>query len=105
MQRGVKRSLADGQDIVGKNLNAFGDAPSMQRLAGDGVEDQQVESSLEQVGWLGHIGRHLEHRQSYLDIRQSASLDGRTSLFLPSEKKAEPYCQIAGAVRRAIDPP
>jgi hypothetical protein len=54
----------------------------MQRLARDGFQVQQVESALERAGRLGHIHRYLEYRQSYLDIRQPASVAGRTSFLL-----------------------
>jgi hypothetical protein len=54
VEGGIEGTLADGEDFTGEDLDALGDAPTVEGLAGDGFEDEKVESALEEVGWLGH---------------------------------------------------
>jgi hypothetical protein len=42
------------QHFFGDLLNAFGDRPAMLRLKGEGVEDQQVERSMDEIGRFAH---------------------------------------------------
>ena len=53
VQRRVKRSLLHLQGFFGGDKNPLCDAIAMQRLLSDGLEDQQVESALDEVGLLG----------------------------------------------------
>src|SRR5262249_50764440 len=71
MERRVQRSLSHRQGVARQDLNALRDSPPVQRLARDGLEDQQIESALEQVGRFRH--RYLDDRQSYLDYRQQST--------------------------------
>ena len=50
MERWVQRPLTDGKRLAGKNLDALGDGPSVESVARDGLENQEIQSPLEQVG-------------------------------------------------------
>jgi hypothetical protein len=59
VQRGVERPLPDGQDVAGQQPNAFRNSPPVQRLAGDGFENQQIQRALEQVRRLRQVTPRL----------------------------------------------
>jgi len=50
----VERALLDEEDVAGGLLDAFGNGPAVDRLEGDGFEDEEVEGSLEEIVWLAH---------------------------------------------------
>lgn len=54
MKGRVERALLHGKNLPGKDLDAFGDPPSMERVAGEGLQDEQVQCALEKIGWLRH---------------------------------------------------
>src|SRR5438093_13157418 len=49
MQRGIQRALSDRQRVAREELDALGDAPAVQRRAGDGLPDEQIQGALEQI--------------------------------------------------------
>src|SRR5262249_1654773 len=55
MQGRIERPLADGQDVTRERLDALGNAPTVQRLASECFENQQIERALEQVKRLGQV--------------------------------------------------
>src|SRR5215471_14604705 len=61
VERRVQRPLPHRQGVAGQDLNALRDSPPVQRLARDGLEDQEIERALEQVGRFRH--RYLDGRQ------------------------------------------
>jgi len=54
MESGIEGALLDLEDFVGELLYALGDGPAVLGLERDGLEDQQVESALDEVAWLSH---------------------------------------------------
>src|SRR5262249_5114192 len=54
VQRGIQRALADRERVAREELNALGDAPSVERSPGDGFQDQQIERALQEIGRLRH---------------------------------------------------
>src|SRR5207248_219948 len=54
VQGGVERTLANGEDVAGEELDAFRDSPSVSGRSGDGFQYEQVQGPLEQIGRLGH---------------------------------------------------
>ena len=94
MQRRIERPLLNGQHIVGQFLNALGDRPAVKGFTGDCFENQEVERSLQKIGWLGHVGR-----PSYLERRQSST----AGPLLPTkqlQRQAEAYDEPAGENRQ-----
>src|SRR5262245_46540040 len=63
MQSGIKRALGNLQDVAAHLLNPLGDRPPVPRLERDGLQNEKVESALNQIGWLPHIPRYLDYRQ------------------------------------------
>src|SRR5580765_1587409 len=54
MQRRIQRTLRDLQDILRHLLDALRDRPAMLRLGGQGLENQEVQCPLDEVGRLAH---------------------------------------------------
>src|SRR5690348_11996149 len=54
MQGGVQRALIDDQHLVGDLMNALRDRPSVERLEGHALEDEEVERSLHEIGGSAH---------------------------------------------------
>src|SRR5690242_20286214 len=54
MQSRVERALLDLQNFTGNLLNALGDGPTVLGLGRNGFEDQEIQSSLDQVVWFSH---------------------------------------------------
>src|SRR4029077_20624000 len=59
MERRIERALADRQRVVRQQLNALGEAPAVNRLARDGLEDQQIKRALEEIRRLRHATPRL----------------------------------------------
>jgi len=57
VKSGIERALIDLEDVVGDLADALGDGPAVERLEGDGFEDEEVESALDEVGGFGHEKR------------------------------------------------
>ena len=51
MEGGIQRALDDLEHLLRHRLDAAADAVAVQRLKGHGLEDEQVQGSLEQVGF------------------------------------------------------
>src|SRR5215469_10854364 len=73
----------DLQHLFAHLLNPFGDGPSVHRLERDGLKNQQVQGSLNQVRWLAHRGEiipksitlgHLNY------LQQDNGIKGRTGV-------------------------
>ena len=57
MERRVKRALVDLEDVLRELLDALGDAPAVHRARGKGLQDQDVEGSLQEIAaFAGHSG-------------------------------------------------
>jgi len=54
VEGGVEGALLDLEDFVGELLDALGDGPAVFGLEGDGLEDEEVEGSLDEIVWLSH---------------------------------------------------
>ena len=54
VEGGIEGALLDEEDIAGDLLDAFGDGPAVDGRYGDGFEDEQVESALDEIGWSAH---------------------------------------------------
>ena len=54
VERGVQGTLLDLQCVVRDLLNAQQDAVPVERSEGNGLQDQEVERALEQLGRFGH---------------------------------------------------
>jgi hypothetical protein len=54
MQCGIEGALLDLQDLAGDLLDALGDGPAVLRLQGEGFEDEEVESALNEIARFGH---------------------------------------------------
>jgi hypothetical protein len=54
MERGVERALIHLQDVVRNPANALGDGPAVHGLEGNGFQDQEIESALNEVGGFAH---------------------------------------------------
>ena len=50
MERRVEGALLDLENVARRGLDALGDRPAVARLGGDGLEDQDVEGALDEVG-------------------------------------------------------
>src|SRR5665213_1159992 len=55
VQPRVQRSLPDRQSVAREHLYPFGDPPAVQGLTRDGFQNQQIERSLQQIRWFGHV--------------------------------------------------
>jgi len=53
VQRGIKRSLVDLQDVVRDAPYPLRDGPAVHRFESDGLEDEQIESALHEIGGFG----------------------------------------------------
>jgi hypothetical protein len=51
----IKGALLHGKYISGQFKDTFRDSPAVDRPPRDGFEDEQVQSSLKKIGWLGHL--------------------------------------------------
>ena len=49
MESRVERTLLNREHLAGQFLNAFRDRPAVQRIARDGLEDEEVEGSLQEI--------------------------------------------------------
>ena len=76
VERRVQRTLANGEDIAGQDLDSLGDAPAMEGLAGDGLQDEQIQGSLEKVGWFGHADTSIIDNIPRLSTRGQAGRFG-----------------------------
>src|SRR5262252_6540899 len=54
MERGIERPLSDRERVVREELDSLRDAPPVERLPGNRLEDQQIQRALQQVGRLRH---------------------------------------------------
>ena len=54
MEGGVEGALLDLEDFAGDLLDALGDSPTVLGLEGDGFEDEEVESALDEVVRFAH---------------------------------------------------
>src|SRR3954465_13508359 len=54
MQRWIQRTLSDLQSVFAHLLDTFRDGPSVLRFEGHGLENQQIQRSLDQVRWFAH---------------------------------------------------
>ena len=55
MERRVKRALAHLKNVAGHLPNTVSDGPSVRRFEGNGLQDEQVQSALDQIGWFTQI--------------------------------------------------
>jgi hypothetical protein len=53
VQRGVQRTLLDLQNVFGDLLNTFRNGPAVLRLESNRFEDEQIQSALRQIEFLG----------------------------------------------------
>src|SRR6185436_12999707 len=54
LQSGVERSLLDLKDFFRELPDPLRDRPAVQRLERDGLQDQQVDGALNEIGGLPH---------------------------------------------------
>jgi len=54
LQRRVQRSLLDLEDVIRELTDPLRDRPAVQRLERDGLEDQQIDGALNEIGGLPH---------------------------------------------------
>src|SRR5262245_11121559 len=55
VQRGVERSVADLQRVIGDLPEALADRPAVHRLERQNLQDQEVERSLDEIWRLAHV--------------------------------------------------
>jgi len=65
VQRGIKRPLVDLQDVVRNAPNPLRDGPTVHRLEGDGLEDEQIESALHEISRFGQENLPLVTDMNY----------------------------------------
>jgi hypothetical protein len=56
MQRRIKSTLVHLQNVAGDLANSLGDGPAVHRTERDGLEDQQINSALDEVSRLAQFG-------------------------------------------------
>src|SRR4029450_12333572 len=54
LQRRVQRSLLDLEDVTGKLTDSLRDRPAVERFERDGLEDQEIDGALNEIGGLPH---------------------------------------------------
>src|SRR5580704_382590 len=54
VQSGVERPLLNLKNFLRDLLNALGNRPAVLRLERDGLENEQIESSLNEIAWFSH---------------------------------------------------
>jgi hypothetical protein len=54
VQAGVKRSLVHLEHFLGHLPDALSDAPAVHGFKSKGLEDQEVQGALDQIGWFAH---------------------------------------------------
>src|ERR1041384_4272997 len=95
MERRVERSLIDLEHAARDLLDALADAPAVHGLEGRGLEDEEVEGALKDVG-VGMHGALLDVRQERLHRSCRMSRSARRTASLRSLYG----CFAALAVRR-----
>ena len=65
VERGIQRSVAHLQHVLGNLLEALPNRPRVERFEREDLEDQKVERALQEVGRLTH-GYRGEHTSSPL---------------------------------------
>jgi len=54
VEGGIESALIDLEDVVGDLADALRDSPAVKRLEGNGLQDKQIESALDEVGGFSH---------------------------------------------------
>ena len=62
VERGVERPVADLKNIAGYLKQPLPDRPAVQWLEGENLENQQIQSPLEEIGRLAHSCSYLGYR-------------------------------------------
>src|ERR1700719_5293783 len=62
VERGVERPVADLKNIAGYLKQPLPDRPTVQWLEGENLENQQIQSPLEEIGRLAHSCSYLGYR-------------------------------------------
>jgi len=55
MQRRIKSTLVHLQNVAGDLANSLGDGPAVHRTERDSLEDQQINSALDEVSRLAQL--------------------------------------------------
>src|SRR5215471_21826624 len=58
VQRWIEGAVADLENISRNLLQALPDGPAMQRLERQYLQEQQIQGSLDKIGWLAHSRLH-----------------------------------------------